>query len=182
VKNNLKTLKEPLVRALDVVASKEASNAKATADVVVDGTVLIKDAPVCFLLSLEKTLTELHTFVSKLPTLSADANWSINPQNGLWVTPERETLRTKKVTKHVVVVQPTDRHPAQTATDTEDVVVGTWRTVNLSGEMSPVEQQAMLEKIERLRTAVKFAREEANSTEVTDLKCGEKLFGYVFGI
>jgi hypothetical protein len=39
----------------------------------------------------------------------------------------------------------------------------------------------MLERVEKLQQAVKFAREEANNTEAEEMKAGEVLFGYVFG-
>ena len=39
----------------------------------------------------------------------------------------------------------------------------------------------LLERVEKLQQAVKFAREEANNTEVTDQKVGAAIFGYLFG-
>jgi hypothetical protein len=39
----------------------------------------------------------------------------------------------------------------------------------------------LLERVEALQTAVKFAREEANGTTVTDQHVGEAVFGYLFG-
>ena len=37
-----------------------------------------------------------------------------------------------------------------------------------------------LDRIGKLQRAVKFAREEANSTEITDRNAGEAIFGYLF--
>jgi hypothetical protein len=38
----------------------------------------------------------------------------------------------------------------------------------------------MLERVERLQKAVKFAREECNTREVEQVKVGEKIFTYLF--
>lgn len=111
INDTLKALRPSLERMFDVVATKEFNNTQAKADVVVNGVVIVKDAPVTFLLFLEKQLTDLHTFVEKFPTLAPDQDWSTDPISGLWRTKERETHRTKKETKHTVVVPPTDKHP-----------------------------------------------------------------------
>lgn len=39
----------------------------------------------------------------------------------------------------------------------------------------------LLERVEKLQQAVKFAREEANAVEVEEMKAGEALLGYLFG-
>lgn len=64
---------------------------------------------------------------------------------------------------------------------TEDVVAGHWTAISYSGEMSPVEVKAMLAKIEDLQRAVKYAREQANSTEIEDKTVGASVLGYIFG-
>lgn len=176
----IKNMRPVLARLYDVVSTKEVTNASAKADVVVGGNVLIKDAPVTFLLFLEKQLVDLHTFVSKLPTLAPDQDWTEDKVSGFWRTPERETHRTKKVTKHNVVVPPTDKHPAQVVAQTEDVIDGYWKSVNFSGESSPVDVKKMLAKIEELQRAVQFARQAANVVEAIDSPVGEKILGYVF--
>ena len=38
----------------------------------------------------------------------------------------------------------------------------------------------MLRRIETLQRAVKFAREQANMTEVSPVKTGDAIFGYIF--
>lgn len=176
----IKNVRPVLARMFDVVATKEVTNASAKADVVVGGTVLMKDAPVTFLLFLEKQLVDLHTFVSKLPTLAPDQDWAVDPISGLWKTPERETHRTKKVTSHKVIVPATPQHPAQVAQLTEDIIDGYWRTINLSGESAPTDVKVMLGKIEELQRAVQFARQAANNVEAIDVPVGDKILGYVF--
>jgi hypothetical protein len=38
----------------------------------------------------------------------------------------------------------------------------------------------LLDRVEELQRAVKYAREEANATEVTDQKAGDAVFGFLF--
>jgi hypothetical protein len=38
----------------------------------------------------------------------------------------------------------------------------------------------ILERVEKLQQAVKFAREEANNIEVEDQRIGERIFEYLF--
>ena len=75
----------------------------------------------------------------------------------------------------------TEKHPAQVQVYHEDIVVGTWTTVRFSGALPATEIRAMLERVTKLREAVKMAREEANGLEVTDRRVGDAVFGYLFG-
>lgn len=77
-----------LTRLFDVTATKDWANRTAAADVVVDGTVLLAQVPVPYLLFLEKQLTDMHTFVRKLPVLDAS-----NP--GTWTRPRTPGRRTR---------------------------------------------------------------------------------------
>jgi hypothetical protein len=74
----------------------------------------------------------------------------------------------------------TDKHPAQVEMIQEDQSVGTWTTVKFSGAMPATRVAEMLERVERLQKAVKFAREEANSREVEQQNIGKKVFNYLF--
>jgi hypothetical protein len=58
-----------LTELFDVTATKDWANCRAVADVEIDGQVLIGSAPAPFLLFLEKQISDLHSFVDKLPTL-----------------------------------------------------------------------------------------------------------------
>jgi hypothetical protein len=60
------------------------------------------------------------------------------------------------------------------------VVVGHWRTIKFSGALPAKRVNELLERVERLQQAVKFAREEANDIEVEDEKVGAKVFQYLF--
>lgn len=170
-----------LTRLFDVTATKDATNCRAKADVVVDGKVLAKDVPATYLLFLEKQLVDIATFVRKLPTLDPAETWVKDPTTGAFRTDPVETAKTKKIPRNHVKAPATDKHPAQVEVYQEDVVVGTWKTVKFSSAMPATEVRDMLERVEKLQQAVKFAREEANSVEVTELTPGDALLSYVFG-
>ena len=169
-----------LTELLDVTATKDFANCHAFAHVVVDGQTLIKDAPVPYLLFLEKQITDLHTFVDKIPTLDNADDWTSDPNSGLYKTPSIATHRTKKVQKPIVMYEATEKHPAQTQLITEDMVVGYWDTVKQSGALPIPRKRELLERIEKLSQAVKFAREQANNQDVEEKKVGETIFGYLF--
>lgn len=175
----LKGLGTSLTRLFDVTASKDATNSVASADVVVDDEVLLSAVPVTYLLFLEKQLTELHAFVRKLPVLDNAESWVFNDSADCWSTEPVRTVRTKKVPFNHVKAEATDKHPAQVDVYFEDVAIGYWTTVKFSGALPAKRVSVLIERIEKLQHAVKFAREEANNTEVLDRKVGDKIFGYL---
>lgn len=173
-------VRRALVELFDVTATKEWANCKATANVEVDGRALLTSVPVTYLLFLEKQLTDLHTFVKKLPTLDPADTWEFDANVGFYATEPVETVRTKKIPRVLVKAVATDKHPAQTEVYYEDVPVGYWRTVKFSGAMPAARIQELLRRIEVLQQSVKIAREEANNAEVTQEKLGDRVFAYLF--
>lgn len=170
-----------LANLFDVTATKDWTNCEARADVVVGEQVLIKDAPVSYLLFLEKQLVDLNTFVRKLPVLDASESWSFDPGADCYATEPVQTVRTKKIPRNHVKAEATEKHPAQVEVYYEDVTVGYWRTVKFSGALPAQRVHELLNHIQKLQQAVKFAREEANSVEAKEQKIGEKFFNYLFG-
>lgn len=75
----------------------------------------------------------------------------------------------------------TEQHPAQTQLITEDVFVGTWSTIKISGAISHNDKQKLLDRVEELIIAVKSAREEANAKSFAgiSLKEGSTLLDYL---
>jgi hypothetical protein len=169
------------VRLFDVTATKDYANCEAKADIEVNGKVLAKDVPATYLIFLEKQLTDLHTFISKLPTLDVADTWTQDPAQDVWASEAVETTRTKKVPRNHVKAEATEKHPAQVEVFYEDILVGYWRTVKYSGALPTKTVNEMLERIEALQEAVKFAREQANGMEAKDIKVGEALLNYVLG-
>ncbi|GAB1818535.1 hypothetical protein HerbRD11066_16990 [Herbidospora sp. RD11066] len=175
----LKDVAVTLTRLFDVTATKDVANCTARADVVVDGDALLRDVPVTYLLFLEKQLTDLHTLIGKLPTLDPSETWSLDGNTDTWRTEPVKTTRTKKVPRNHVLAEATEKHPAQVQVFTEDVVVGYWTRIVFSGALPQRRVNELLGRLTKLQEAVKFAREEANGTEITDRKIGEAVFGYL---
>jgi hypothetical protein len=177
----LRRTAEVLTRLFDVTATKDWANCVARADVVVDGRPLLSDVPVSYLLFLEKQLVDLHTFVKKLPLLDAAESWNFEESADYWRTEQVRTIRTKKVPRNHVKAEATEKHPAQVEVYYEDVPVGYWTTVKFSGALPARRVNELVDRVEKLQQAVKFAREEANALEVTDQRVGDAVFGYLFG-
>jgi hypothetical protein len=177
----LKKVGAALTRLFDVTATKDWANRTAAADVVVDGTVLVADVPVPYLLFLEKQLADLQALVRKLPVLDASESWNLDPSTDAWKTDQVRTIRTKRVPRNHVKAEATEHHPAQVEVYYEDIAVGYWTTVKFSGALPARRLHELQERIEKLQQAVRFAREEANNTEVADHRVGDTVFGYLFG-
>lgn len=181
VPSALATAEQALSRLFDVTATKEFANATAKADVKIDGKPLLVDVPVTYLLFLEKQLTNIHTFISKLPTLDPSEKWApSSAATGTFETEGAQTVKTKKVPRNHVKAPATDKHPAQVELFHEDVMVGTWTTKKFSGAITADRHAELLSRVETLQEAVKFAREDANSAEVKDQFPGKAVFGYLF--
>jgi hypothetical protein len=170
-----------MTRLFDVTATKDWANCTAKADVTVDGETILRDVPVSYLLFLEKQLTDLHTFVKKLPVLDASESWAFDESADCWRTEPVRTIRTRKVPRNHVKAEATDKHPAQVEVYYEDVAIGYWTTVKFSGSLPARRVNELVDRVERLQRAVKFAREEANGAEVTDQRTGDAVFRYLFG-
>ncbi len=168
-----------LSELFDVTASKDWANTAAKADVVVDGEVLLEQVPATYLLFVEKQLGDLRTLISKIPVLDEADHWSLDEGSQLYKTEPTETSRTKKVQRPIVLYPATPEHPAQTQLISEDQVVGTWVTVKHSGAFPASRKAELLDRVERLSNAVKFAREQANSVEATRREVGERIFRYL---
>lgn len=170
-------------RYLDLLGTKERTDQEAVADIVVDDKVFIKDVPVLFLLGLERQLKEELVQARKLPTLSPEYEWEPYDGRGVYViVPPIMTTKSKKVRKYNTVAPATDKHPAQVDPVDVDVIVGDWETKHFSGAMPVTRKQDIIERLAKLIAAVQQAREDANTTPVTDFKVGDKVLAYVYGI
>lgn len=167
---------------MDVTATKDVANTKAKATVKVGDVVIIEDAPVPLLLSLDKQLTDLRSFISELPVLDPAVEWTYNPDAGAYASRPVGTIKTEKVRKSNVIVPATERHPAQVDVVNEDVVVGYWTKVEYSGFVDGNRVKQLLDRVDRLILAVKYAREEANSMQATEtVHLGGAVASYILG-
>jgi hypothetical protein len=132
------------------------------------------------LLFLEKQLTDIHTFVSKLPTLDPADHWEFSNEANAFQSDKTVRNSTKKVMRNHVKAEATDRHPAQVETFTEDVKVGEWHTVKFSGAISATRKNELLSRVETLQESVKLAREEANMADAETPRVGDPVFRFLF--
>jgi hypothetical protein len=184
VLTGLKVIREQQTEMFDLTLLRDATNMLAKADVVVDGKVIIKDAPVTYLLWLAHQLDDDHTEIKRIPTLDPAEKWSFDKDQNLYATKPSEQVRTKKVQMPLVLHPATKEHPAQVKEITSDVITGTWKTIKYSSAMPSDQKDAMLARCEKLQHAVKQAREAANNIDVikpTTPSVGKDVFDYIFG-
>jgi len=182
VSDMIRAVEKAMYRLFDVTARKDWTNCAATADVKIDGRTLIPDAPVTFLLFLEKQLTDLRTFIATLPVLADTERWSKDENSGLFKSEVVRRHKTKKTQRPIVLYDATPEHPAQTQLISEDVLVGHWHEEKNSGAMPKTEKTLMLERADKLLYAVKQAREQANMEEVVPTPdVASAIFTYLTG-
>lgn len=169
-----------LIELFDVTAMRDYANGSAKADVVVGERVLLKDVPVTYLLFLEKKLVDIHTFVKKLPTLALGEEWTKNEAQDLYASKPVESIRTKKVSRPLILAEATKEHPAQVKEIVEDLTVGFWTTTKYSSALPVTQVNAILARVEDLQKAVKFAREKANEAECKKVEIGKTVFDFIF--
>lgn len=176
-----------LARMFDTTAARDYTNAGVlmaagapVADVIVNGQTLIPDAPVPYLLWLEKQLDDLMTFARKLPVHDPSTTWGDPDPRGVWRSAPVETTRTTPEPRSVVVVPPTGPHPAVTRDYTENVVRGWWTVVRLTGAIPSAERAELIRRVETVQRAVKIAREEANRAVATEPEIGARVMSYLF--
>lgn len=178
----IRTVQPSLAAWYDAVATQECSNQSALADVVVDGAVVLPDVPVTLLLFLEKRLVDLASFIRKMPVLDSTEDWKLSDNvTDCYESEPFGTAKEIKTLKPVVMYEATTEHPAQVKEVNEVKVAGTWTNKKFTGAISEITRDEMLQRCNSLLEAVKVAREFANSTEITDHKCGQKVLEYIFG-
>ncbi len=165
--------------AWDITATKDKGNTVASANVTVDGQILLPAVPVTTLIFLEKQLTDLRTVISHAPILDPADNWTRDGETGLYRTAEVRTIRTKKVTEPFIVIQPTDKFPGQWTDRSKDIKAGTWSRVKLSGALPATRKEMLLERVVKLLEAVKVAREEANRTQTEFEEIASPVFDWL---
>lgn len=164
----------------NVTAMRDYGNTIAKADVIIDDKTILSQVPVSVLLFLEKQLDDLNAFMSKLPSLDPGEEWEYDPNQDMFSTKPSESIKYKRVTRPLVLYDATERHPAQVKEITEDILHGMWNTIKYSTALKTQDINKYVERVEKLRKAVKFAREDANSQELSKKDIGGPIFNYIF--
>lgn len=170
-------------KAEDVLASKNLTNTTALADLEFRGQLIATQVPVDELLGLEVRLGELRKLMTQMPTLDASKQWEVDQnaaQFGTWRTPTAQvTTKTEKVMTPIILVQPTDKHPAQVEKVMTDKVIGAFYTLNASGATTAIQKANVLAVLDDLIIEVKKARTRANSVEVQLVDIGQRIVGLI---
>lgn len=170
-----------VTRLIDVTASKDTSNCLAKADVTVGSKVIAAQIPVTTLIFLEKALVDISTNLGKYPTLDPAQEWVYDGDAGAYRSKDPvKTIRAKKVPQAFVKYEATEQHPAQVEVFTEEVPEGTWTKTDFSGALSADRVAGIQFRVEQLLTAVKYAREQANTIDVVDVEIGANILDFVF--
>lgn len=182
VPNKLRYALNTFVKYLDCIASKEATNAVATAPLVIGGQTIHEALPATLLLALENKLRGIRPVLEAMPTLTKGVEWKPDPDKGqdVFVTAREERKqRTVKEPKFRVLYQATKEHPAQIEKWQEAVAKGEFVTIQWSGNITSARKAEILERFDQVLRAVKKARMQANSTPVVETKIARQLFDYV---
>jgi hypothetical protein len=175
----LRTTEQVMSKLLNITATKDWANCGAVASIVVDEKTVLAHVPATYLIFLEKRLVDLQTVVKTIPTLDPTEHWTFDASQACFASDPSTSVRTKKLPRNHVKYEATKEHPAQVEIFTEDIIVGTWRTIKYSGALPVVTKQAILDRLTKLLEAVKFAREEANSIEALNKWVGKPIFDYL---
>lgn len=171
-----------ITRYLDALLQKERTNQDAKADIIIDGNAIAKDIPATFLLGLEKRLSRIMKVYDEIPTLPPNVKWEIDETKGQnvysRVHPE-EVFSTEKVIKAQVLYKHTPEHPAQVEKIQETKPVAIKKKEVWTGVYSMARKIAVKERLCKLLSGVKEARQRANMAPVVAVKIGEDLFKYI---
>lgn len=170
-------------RHYDALLQLEEANGRAKADLVVDGTTIMKDVPATFLLGMENRLKSVREMIIAIPTLEMSIKWSAdaNLGDGFYRAEPLIAMKGEKTLKFLTVAEATPQHPAQVEKWNEDVPVARIETTHTSSMITPHEKSAMLMRCDKMISAVKKARQRANTVDVTDMSIAKEIFGYIQG-
>lgn len=180
VKGKIDHTIKSLVPALDVLISKEETNASGNvhAKLEVNG-IDFGMLSATSLLQLETQLKSIRKLYISIPTLDPIKIWTKNEDTNLYQSDKEITYKTVKKEEPLVLYNATKEHPAQTKIMSYDKQAGTWEKYLKSGKITPIAKSTLIERIDVLINAVKDARAVANMAEVIQVKIGEKLFDFI---
>lgn len=171
-----------LIPFYDVILQKESTNQTAVADLIVGDTVIGTSLPATFLLGLETKLKGLREIYEQIPTLAPGIKWEKDEAVGKNIyrmsNPEVRA-KTAKTFKHQVLVQATDKHPAQIEKWEETITTGVYTKDVWSSALTPTEKSELLGRIDELIVATKQARQRANTTKVRNVRIGQALVDFI---
>lgn len=186
VSKEMSWIGEKIGKALDAGHQIDVANTQAKSDVVMeDGSVLLKDMPATSLLRLEHRVIEIRDLIHTIPTLDPAKGFALDASEGDGIYRARDDARprTEKQFDFIVMVPPTDKHPAQVKELVLDKSIGTLVTQEWSSLITVSQKGDMLDRVEELLRAVKKARARANELEldVRQNKIGTDVLKFIVG-
>lgn len=187
VMGKLGYMMKSLVRSINAAATREQTNAIASAEVMIDGQSLFGRAlPATALLMLEDKLRQIRSVVELVPTLEPGISWIPDPQfqDGRYCSAVPEiSFREEKEVQHKILTEAIVRDgvgiPAQIEKWTANIRVGRYEAIKKSGTISPAQKSDILGRVDKLLRAVKSARARANATEIEDVKIGATIADFI---
>ena len=195
VKERIDYNTKALIKAVNVLATKENTNTLAKADIIIlddDGAVeetLATDVPVSALLSMEKQFQEYKKIYAKIPTFNTETAWikGVNTE-GVDCYQESDVkvtvrTRTETITESFNPNPTTGGDKFKLEPRDKKIVkpVGEYKTTTKTGRMSPKDKADMMARVDSVLSAIKAARAKANSIEVVELNIGKDIFAYING-
>jgi len=167
----------------DVMFQIAESNCRAKADVIVDGNVIVKDAPATFLLEMEKKVVDLRGIIHAIPTYDPTKGFKKQPDlpEGHYVGAPRTSVSTRKDEQPIITIKPTEHQAGQWTMKTKDISVAKITVTDFTSMYSPAEKSEMLERVDKLHRAIRKARQRANNVEACTQKISANVRDFVMG-
>lgn len=174
-----------VAKAIDIGYQIDHANTHAKANIVLeDGTVIAEKVPTTALLQLGHRIKEILDFIKQIPTLDPAKGYEPDTSlgDGTYKAREIVKIKTEKIEDYQVIVQATDKFPAQIVKVNKDIRIGEIREQAWSSLITPATKADLIARGEDLLRAVTKARSRANEQEivVAEFKIGDKLLEYVF--
>jgi hypothetical protein len=183
VVDKLKFLAGALATEYDFLFQKESTNAKATADLILeDGTVLATKVPATFLLTLEHRLEKLRGVIAEAPTLPTGFFWEKDTQSGPYVYKLKDALityRTKKVPYAFELAPATKDHKAQVVEKENTITVGAYTEMKRDTRVTSSQKSEWLGKVDAVLVATRKAIRTANDIDHSEAKIGGTILDYI---
>lgn len=162
---------EAIAKEAKVSASKAATNAVATADVILPGGVTINAMPAEVIMKMIDKLKQARSVLNAQPTLDNRTAWTLDEnRDDVYVAPTTAVIGTRKVQSFEVVVKPTEFHPAEIRDVSKDIPARRTLKTVASGAISSSVKMSQLKRCDACIEAFKRALERANGTDVVEVK------------
>ena len=183
VPERLKFTFEAITKDLNVNASIDKSNGIATADLIIDGVVLLKDVPSVTLLMLEQRAKQWALLIDQVPTRPPGLTWKpradLSPPGIFEAEQKTITNSNEKKMVPVVLYPHSDKHPAQVKEVTNEIPVAKITRTMFNGGLSSHEKAVLRARVEAFGQAAKQARMRANSIEAVLMEIGEPVAEFI---